>query len=395
MRRTTLTAFAIFATMMGLRSAEAQTNFRANPTALNFSGTADSDPSTFTLSSGSTVGQVQVDADNGMGSLVAAKFKLTAVQSQGSPASPAFALAYPSSGTTSLPSSAASAVIQVALNPTVVGNLSPGGYANALVFSSVDQTPQAGFGIFVVLFLSAPPPPAVKSVLSTASYKPEVSPGEIVSIIGRNLGPQPLSAQFDPLGFYPTSLGSTTVTFDGTPASLLYVSQGQINAIAPYSIAGNRTTSIVVTHYGKQSAALAVPVSATTPGIYTANQTGTGQGAIIQFAPDMSYNSADNPAPTIATNIELFATGAGVWNPPVVDSGISISPVPFSGSPVSLTVGGKSAPIFYAGSVPFQSSGLLQVNATLPPGLSSGPQPVVLRIGNTDNAAQNVTIAIK
>jgi uncharacterized protein (TIGR03437 family) len=38
---------------------------------------------------------------------------------------------------------------------------------------------------------------------------------------------------------------------------------------------------------------------------------------------------------------------------------------------------------------------MLQVNAIVPNGIGSGAQPVVLKIGNNDNAAQQVTVAVK
>jgi uncharacterized protein (TIGR03437 family) len=38
---------------------------------------------------------------------------------------------------------------------------------------------------------------------------------------------------------------------------------------------------------------------------------------------------------------------------------------------------------------------MLQINATVPNGIGSGQQPVVLTIGDNNNAAQQVTVAVK
>jgi uncharacterized protein (TIGR03437 family) len=243
----------------------------------------------------------------------------------------------------------------------------------------------------------------IQSVLSTASYRPEVSPGEFVSIIGQHLGPSPVTTQFDSTGAYPTvihavnngppSIGDTTVTFDGVPAALLYLSPTQINAIVPYSVAGKSSTTVVVTHYGNTST-LRVPVTATSPGIFTAAQTGTGQAAIYQYSPSPSVNTNANPA-SAGDSIVFFATGAGVWNPSVLDATVSVAPTNFTTQPVSLTIGGNPAQIVYAGASPFQSWGLLQVNAIVPAGTPSGAQPLVVKVGNSDNSSQNVTIAVK
>jgi uncharacterized protein (TIGR03437 family) len=44
---------------------------------------------------------------------------------------------------------------------------------------------------------------------------------------------------------------------------------------------------------------------------------------------------------------------------------------------------------------PYQVWGVFQVNAVVPAGIGAGPQPVVLTIGNNNNAAQQVTVAIQ
>jgi uncharacterized protein (TIGR03437 family) len=69
----------------------------------------------------------------------------------------------------------------------------------------------------------------------------------------------------------------------------------------------------------------------------------------------------------------------------------SVTPV----APVSLTIGGQPAKILYAGAAPFLVSGVLQVNAIVPEGIGSGPQPLVLRVGQSSNAQQQVTVAVQ
>jgi uncharacterized protein (TIGR03437 family) len=60
-----------------------------------------------------------------------------------------------------------------------------------------------------------------------------------------------------------------------------------------------------------------------------------------------------------------------------------------------LTIGGITARILYAGGAPDLYFGILQVNAVVPTGLSSGPQPLVLKIGENSNAQQQVTVAVQ
>jgi uncharacterized protein (TIGR03437 family) len=141
-----------------------------------------------------------------------------------------------------------------------------------------------------------------------------------------------------------------------------------------------------------------VPIVDTSPGIFTFTQDGKGQGAILNVDsqnPDrVTLNSVDNPAPK-GSAITMFGTGAGLWNRTVQDGSIvldaSVTPV----APVSLTIGGQPAKILYAGAAPFLVSGVLQVNAIVPEGIGSGPEPLVLTVGQSSNAQQQVTVAVR
>jgi hypothetical protein len=105
----------------------------------------------------------------------------------------------------------------IGLNPNVVAYLPPGGYSEYVQFALAGQTTPQG-GAQVLLSVMPPPPPVVNSLVSTASLQPDISPGEVVSIFGANLGTPPLTAQHSDAGLYPTTLGNSTVTFNGTPA---------------------------------------------------------------------------------------------------------------------------------------------------------------------------------
>ena len=63
--------------------------------------------------------------------------------------------------------------------------------------------------------------------------QPAISPGEIVSVFGSDLGPPILSSQPDSDGLYPTFFGQTTVTFNGLPAPIVFNNTAQINTVVP------------------------------------------------------------------------------------------------------------------------------------------------------------------
>jgi len=229
-----------------------------------------------------------------------------------------------------------------------------------------------------------------------------------------------LTGEYGRLARYPTDLMAYSVKINGIPAPLLSVASDSIQAIVPYEIAGSSSAEVVVSVPQNQrvgqglpdppgsnvSAPFVVPVQETSPAIRTAFPTGSGLVDARQIVNQVwSYHGPENPAPRGAA-VELFVTGAGLWaaklngdiacgDPrprPLTQPGY---PLGFTGQPLSLTIGGAPAQILYAGATFLRPWGLLQVNAIIPDNIGSGPQPVVLKIGNNDNAAQRATIQIE
>ena len=87
-----------------------------------------------------------------------------------------------------------------------------------------------------------------------------------------------------------------------------------------------------------------------------------------------------------------FVQGASVHK--FVDGKIASEVFPAPSLPVTATVGGQSATVLYAGAVPFQVAGLLQVNLRLPANLTPGNQPVVITVGSTQSQS-NLTVAVR
>jgi uncharacterized protein (TIGR03437 family) len=102
----------------------------------------------------------------------------------------------------------------------------------------------------------------------------------------------------------------------------------------------------------------------------------------------------DNPAPPRSV-IEVFATGVTPWAGPGVDGSIAFVIGDYNPGEVGLTIGGLSARILYAGVAPYQVWGVFKVTARIPEGVSSGPQPVVLTVGQASTDSQQVTVAVQ
>jgi uncharacterized protein (TIGR03437 family) len=312
------------------------------------------------------------------------KFKYAGAESifTGTPVPDAsnYLLLVPSSGTTP-------AAVQVDANPFVAAQLKPGGHHPLVVtFTTVDQTPASTVHCEVDLFVPAQLAPSIQSVVNAASLQPFLSPGAQASIIGTHLTGPTLSTNYDPTASYPTSVAGTTVTFNGIAAPLLRLSPGKIRAIVPFTLAGQTSVQVVVHRFDQTSDTFTLPLQDTSPGIFTSRHDGTGAGPILQQGSDGQFtpNSPDDPA-AAGTALKIFATGAGAWSAPP-QSDVFIFGENFTTQPVSLTIGGQPANNTWS---------VLQVNPVVPDGVSSGPQPVVLTVGENDNAQQQVTIWVQ
>ena len=231
---------------------------------------------------------------------------------------------------------------------TLSVSVNPAGLANGVYNGTIDIT-QAGSVVpqlVMVTLQVGNVTPTIAGVINAASGAVgTVAPGMAISIFGSLLGPQTGVPWTAPTGdaTAATSLGGTQVLFDGTPVPLLFSMNGQVNALAPFELAGKASTVLTVSYNGATSAAITLPVVADEPGLFTADASGKGQGAILNQ--DYSINSATNPiAPGSA--IMLFGTGGGVTVPPSIDG--TLNPLPTPEAPlgklaaaVTATVGGS------------------------------------------------------
>ena len=158
----------------------------------------------------------------------------------------------------------------------------PGTYQATL---TVDAGPLAGSKSFPVTFtVTGPGPggPLPTSIVNAASFSAApLVPGSLASIFGTNLGGEQVS-----------------VTFNGTPASLLYTSATQINLQVPASLAGVSMALVTVTVDGESSAPAAVSLALSAPGIFN-------PGILNQ---DHTLNTAANPAAK-GSVIQILCTG--------------------------------------------------------------------------------------
>ena len=205
-----------------------------------------------------------------------------------------------------------------------------------------------------------------------------ISPGELVTLFGNRLGPQQgVQTHVAPPNSYPTAMANVQVTFDGTPAPLLWVQDEQITLVAPWSLTPGRNTQVCVSYNNVNTNCLTLPVVQATPAVFMVD--GRYAAALNQ---DGTYNSADNPA-TPGSIVTVYATGLGPITPSQPDGSPIGLPLPVNtftfGVEAIYSIGIPFGTEFdvpfevqYAGPAPTLVAGVSQINFRIAPYASYG-----------------------
>jgi uncharacterized protein (TIGR03437 family) len=179
--------------------------------------------------------------------------------------------------------------------------------------------------------------------------------------------------------------------FSGIPAPLYYASAAQVNLQVPWELAGRTQVPVTVTVGSQTSSPQTVNVAPFSPGLFSMNAQGSGQGAIL----DSQYRLVDssNPA-SVGDVVQIYCTGLGaVTNQPATGTAASASPLSRTTAAPTVTIGGVSAPVLFSGLAP-DNVGLYQVNAQVPAGIVTGPA-VSLAVSVGGVASNTVTVAVQ
>jgi uncharacterized protein (TIGR03437 family) len=250
---------------------------------------------------------------------------------------------------------------------------------NGIVHAAGANSPALPFGIF-----------------NAASYQPgnSIALGSFVSIFGANLADGSGAPNSQPL---PTNYQGTQVFLGGVALPLQYAGPTQINALIPANVAVDSEQPLVVQRDLTQAAPTSVTIADAQPGIYTANQQGSGQGAVLTSDNSLAAPTGAYPGSHPATRgdyIQIYCTGLGaVTNPPAAGAVAPNTPLSYTLGAVTASIGGVNAPVLFSGLAP-GFIGLYQVNVTVPAGApAGGAVPVTLSVGSaTSNTA---TVALQ
>jgi uncharacterized protein (TIGR03437 family) len=207
-----------------------------------------------------------------------------------------------------------------------------------------------------------------------------IAPGEIVTIYGSAIGPvQGIAGALNSSGLLSNLLGGSEVYFDGIAAPIYYAQAGQVNAQAPYAIAGQSTTHVEVRYQGQTAGKADIPVVPSAPAMFPA-----------VLNPDGNLNSATNPAAPGAI-LTFYATGEGLTTGANITGQPAAPPYPQPAVPVNLSIGGITATLLYAGEAP-GLIGMLQIDAVIPDGTPSGGSNTLLTIGTAASPPLSVWV---
>jgi astacin len=244
------------------------------------------------------------------------------------------------------------------------------------------------------LFSFASRVPAVTVVSAASNRSGALSPGQIVNIYGAQIGPAQ-AAQANPAGGrYPSELAGVRVLFNAFPGPVLYASENQVSAIVPYqALAGGRAAVLVeVDRGGARSQPVIRDAGPAAPAIFTLDSSGSGPAAALNQ--NGSLNTKLNPAER-GQVVVFYATGEGDLSPAATDGMLSGTVLGRPQLPVSVRIGGRPTAVHYAGAAPGLVSGVMQINALVPEGITPGDAvPVNLVVGSAISPA-GVTLSVR
>ena len=234
------------------------------------------------------------------------------------------------------------------------------------------------------------------AVVHGASFQPDpLAPGTLISIFGQGLSHEPETgagrlADGLPL---PIELAGTQITLAGRPLPILFSRAEQVNAVVPFELADrlNESLPLLVQRTDTPSVAIPQPVllTAARPALFTQNASGSGPGSIQ----NVNFQLVTLAQPVKSGDVVIiYGTGLGTVSPAVASGEAAPgSPPARTAEEVTVTIGGRSAQVLFAGLTPGFVS-LYQINAVVPPGVAAGEAEVVVSVAGQSSTV--VTLAV-
>ena len=268
----------------------------------------------------------------------------------------------------------------VAVDPA--GNLIFAGLTDSLTIlgTSIPQDPTSSStedsGFVAKFSVAAPvPSPAITKVLSAASFQAPIESGSWVMIQGSDLANSTRLWQTSDFNGnnLPTKLDGVSVTIDGIPAYVEYISPAQINVLAPPD-SNTGSVNVVVTNNGSVSAPAKAQLQSVAPALFMT----PSYNAIASVIPGYTPVTASAPAMP-GDLVVLWGTGFGPTNPPT-PAGTIVTGAPATATLPVVTVGGIDVPVI-SSVLTTGTVGLYQITIRLPNTIPWGTPAIQASIG--------------
>jgi uncharacterized protein (TIGR03437 family) len=266
-----------------------------------------------------------------------------------------------------------------------VGNGGNGGDKDTVYFTAGPGGQKHG----ILGSIQANPNVVASGITNAAQIAGGVAPNTFITIKGTNLAATKRSIGAADIvnQLLPTSLDGVTVTINGQPAFITYISPVQINLVTPVDFPTSGLVTVAVSNNSLTSTTVNATSQPLAPALFLigayaaalhANNTVVGPTTLV---PNNSTPAA--PGETIV----LFGTGFGVTTPGAVSGGVVSTAAPLLLTPAILfdNVPGK---VVFAGLI---ATGVYQFNVVVPSGLPDGDVPVVASTGGYSSPALVLT----
>jgi uncharacterized protein (TIGR03118 family) len=255
------------------------------------------------------------------------------------------------------------------------GNGASGGDKNALYFTAGPGGQKHG----ILGSIQANPNVGASGITNAAQAAGGIAPNTFITIGGTNLAATKRSLVAADIvnGILPTTVDGVTVTINGQPAFVTYISPVQINAVTPVEFPTSGSVTVVVSNNTLTSATVNVEVQPLAPALFLIG----GYAAALHLdntvvGPTTLVPKNSTPAAPGET-IVMFGTGFGITNPPAVNGGVISTAAPLVLTPAIL-FDNVAAKVSFAGLI---ATGVYQFNVEVPGGLPAGDVPVVASTG--------------
>uniref|UniRef100_Q01S76 IPT/TIG domain-containing protein n=1 Tax=Solibacter usitatus (strain Ellin6076) TaxID=234267 RepID=Q01S76_SOLUE len=253
------------------------------------------------------------------------------------------------------------------------GNGSSGGDKDTLYFAAGPGGSKHG----LLGSISANPNVVSTAITNAAQVAGGIAANTYVTIKGTNLAATKRSwvaADFGTTGkALPTALDGVSVTINGEPAYISYISPVQINLLTPTDLPSSGQVTVVVTDNTLTSTTVNVSPQAVAPSFFLLD----AAGHIAATHANNSLIGTTAPATPAAPGetIVLYGNGFGPTNPSALTGQAVTSAAPMLVTP-TVTFNGNNANVVFAG---LTGTGLYQFNVVVPSGLADGDAAVVAK----------------